>query len=381
MNIAVVSLSPLSQSGGSERFTLDTIQSIRACGDNCDAFAIRDHLRNEPACAERRPFVHTFDGRNDRELPFRDVLTLLHAFDAVWVHQYLASDLVFDILDAARPHKPILLTNLGDESALADFRARYRPAPNHRFVHPAQVFDRTGFAGSIVTAAIWADALGSSRPFERLPSQLCVLDGLCAESGLETAVRALPSSCTLVVTGGLNTDEALLGRLRLLINDSRVLFAGDISEAKRRKVLASSAMLIVAQTPVPGERRLRVADPFSARTLFEALACGTLPVASDSEPLLEIMSSLGLRDFVFPARDHAALRLLIQRVLDMPPPEIAERKAAAIAGIRRCYLWDDFWLRVWRESSIESPGEIPRSALPGLKLPPASHAVSCSIVR
>ncbi|MDZ4797016.1 MAG: hypothetical protein SGI92_02555 [Bryobacteraceae bacterium] len=354
MNVAVVSLTPIGRQGGCQRFTLDAIQSIRARGDRCEAFAVRESDPAGESAPDRpapdRAFVHTFDAHGERELAFREVLGLLSGFDAVWVHQYLASELVFDILGAVPESLSLLLTNLGDERVLPQFEERYRPSRNHRFVDAAEFLSVSGHtvkANSIVIrAGIWSDFMGSTNPVEREPGQICTLDGVSANAGLETAILGLPAGCSLVVVGAPQRDAAFLRVVGAAVAGRRVCFTGNVPETRRRSVLAASEILVAAHFPVQAEGGADCADPFASLVLLEALGSDTLPVASDFVPHLELMNSLGLSDFVFPAGRHDLLRNMIDRILAMPVEEVSMRKGKARARIRQSWLWDDYWFRV-----------------------------------
>ncbi len=356
MNVAVISLCPLSRAGATERFTLDVIQAIRAAGCRVEAFAIRDFDVADT-------FVHTFDA-HERELQFDEVMSLLRSFDAIWIHQYLASELIFNILDAVT-NKHVLLTNLGNTECESRFRRQYTPARNHHFVHPSRVLALDAgapeSASAVVPAGVWADAFGFLSPVERRPLQFCTVDGVTAAGAPETAILALPKRCSLLVAGAPQSSPDYLRYIGSIIPGRSVHFTGEIPDNRRRAVIASSQLLIAAQAPLCWDGTPAKADPFSCAVLLEALGCDTLPLVSDSPIHVEVMRLLGLEEFIFPARDYAALHDLIERVLAAPAEHIAARKARARVAIRASFLWDDYWCRVQRARRIE-PSSATKSA-------------------
>jgi len=101
--ILFVSLHPLQEVGGGERYSLDTIRSIAICGDHCSAYAVATHVPPRQQYLDRlnTTLVKVIPGSSPHfgePISFRDLLVEVAEYDAVVVHQYLSSDLVFDLV-------------------------------------------------------------------------------------------------------------------------------------------------------------------------------------------------------------------------------------------------------------------------------------------
>ena len=102
MSVALVSLFPLEATGGGELYTVETAQSLVAAGERAILIAPVDvpATRTDLASRLRTPFVCT-DPAADASpevIEWADVLLRLADHDHIWVHQYLASDFVFDVI-------------------------------------------------------------------------------------------------------------------------------------------------------------------------------------------------------------------------------------------------------------------------------------------
>ena len=69
---------------------------------------------------------------------FIEILSTISEYKYVWIHQHLATPLVYDILLASDPEQIILFTNLGFEENAEDFWIRYNRVPYHLFIEISQ---------------------------------------------------------------------------------------------------------------------------------------------------------------------------------------------------------------------------------------------------
>ena len=135
--VAVVSLYPLNTLDGDERYTFSVAQAIRTAGDNCQLYA-RSKCGPYVLTAEERLDTafsrFAADERSAGDISCRELLCKLADFDIVWIHEFLSSDIVFDLICAVASDQCLLFTNPGHEPLAPRFRAFYCHAKNHFFV-------------------------------------------------------------------------------------------------------------------------------------------------------------------------------------------------------------------------------------------------------
>ncbi len=348
MNVAIISLHPLDSWTSSERFTLDSIQSVRAGGDVCDVFAIQ---RLQPpvspggdsARRQSTVFVHSFDSESTRSLPFRDLLKVLGQFEVVWVQQYLACDLIFDIIAAIRPDQRLLMTDLGYAPLQAQFAGQFEPARNQWFVEPLEALTTRsrhyGRQAITVSGGVWLDLLGVDRALSAVTrGQLGVMGGALAETGIETALLAAPEGSEVTLAGGRTLPAERITELRQLAGRNHVTFSGQVPDVRRRNVMKNAEAAMFRGGEV-GRLDLCGFD------ILEALTEHTLPVAADCGTQAEVMHRIGLGDLLFPPDDASALSEVLDRIARMPREERDTRLIDARLRIRESFLWDTWWDR------------------------------------
>jgi glycosyltransferase involved in cell wall biosynthesis len=273
------------------------------------------------------------------------------ACDLVWLHQYLGSDLVFDVFNAAAQDQTLLLTSLGYEP-LGDLF--WRQAPRRRKMAFVEISD---YACSRVhlpnvlrigmKAAIWRRELRPEVPdAPRDRSHYCAIGRVLPHKGFETAVLALPEGGTLSIAGILDQEPTYAEMLRALPAKGRAHWMGQINDGEKSELLTRSAALIACSTHVLHDGR-RVDQPeLLGLVLLEAVNAGCLPICTRIPSFNEVMADLELTEWQFDERDHDGLRELLRRLVQIPGEALQVQLKTARTRLVRNYLWDDYWTRV-----------------------------------
>lgn len=353
MSAAIVSLFPLDTTGGGELYTVETAQAICATGTQCliaapvDVPAPRANL----ATRLRTPFIWA-DAATDAEpevLEWSDVLARLADHDHVWAHQYLATDLVFDLIAAIASDQELLFTSLGFEPVRRLFTDIYQPCPRQHFVEISAYAARRAStyapAATWVRAGIWSKDLTPAAAAAPGTREYVALGRVLPHKGLETTIGALAPDDTLHIVGP-QPDEEYLGFLRERASQKNVVFHGCLPRADVQQMVTRTRGLVSASTHVLFDGR-RVEQPeLLGLVLCEALRDGTLPIASDVPAFVEVMTTLGLADWTFSEGDPTSLRGRLDRLNRLDDGERREHLTRARAALRREFSWDDYWPRV-----------------------------------
>ncbi|MEQ1756763.1 MAG: glycosyltransferase [Vicinamibacterales bacterium] len=353
MNVALISLLPLDVTGGGELYTLETAQAIAASGDDVILAA---PVRVPPAQTNlttrlSTPFVWT-DLRSDGSpdvIEWSELLTRLADRDRVWVHQYLATDLVFDVIASTASDQDLLLTSLGFEPLRAVFTDLYQPCHRHHVVEISAYAARRAGAyarhASWAHAAIWRSDLGVIDDCDRRGHEYLALGRVLPHKGLETTIDALEPDEVLHIVGPA-PDDAYASFLRERGRDKHVQFHGCLPRADVRQLIKQTTGLISASTHQLFDGRLIEQPELLGLVLCEALRDGTLPVASDVPAYREVMGSVGLTDWTFHEGDTQGLRGCLSRLAALPANGRRERITAARESLAAKFAWDDYWPRV-----------------------------------
>jgi glycosyltransferase involved in cell wall biosynthesis len=359
--ILLVSLHTLDCVGGGEAYTLSTALSIAAQGDEVWlASPVDNPTLHQAAQASRMDLpwivVH-LDGSPTpiaEVHPFSGILERVGQVDAVWIHQYLGSPLLFDIVRSMAPDQPLLLTSLGYEAARHLFEQMYQPASTHWLMEISPyALERHRIPGNVHQAApgagIWrsmfrevsptADAMGDG------PLQICAVGRVMPHKAFEVTIEALPENTRLHLIGPTR-DDTYCDYLQSVPTRGEVFFAGEVSETEKLTIM-DACQVLVASSSYQLHDGQRIDQPeLLGLVLLEAVARGVLPVASDIPPFRCIMEDLGLAEFLYPERDVIRLRELLQGIGDTARSIRQQRVMHAQELVRNNYLWDDYWPRV-----------------------------------
>ncbi len=278
------------------------------------------------------------------------LLEMSHA-DVIWLHQYLATELVLDVFNAAGQDQCLLLTSLGYEPLSPVF---WRQVPRRRklaFVEisnyacsrvPMPQAPRVG-----IKAAIWKRELAEpSHAAPRDRKAFCGIGRVLPHKGFETAITALPEGCSLSIAGDAAHDPAYTEMLRALPARGTVNWLGQIDDRQKSRLLSDSAALIACSTHVL-YNGIRVEQPeLLGLVLLEAVNAGCLPLCTRIPSFNEVMADLHLTEWQFDERNSDELQGLLRRVGEAPQEVVESQLKKAGAHMREHYLWDDYWPRV-----------------------------------
>ena len=350
--ILLISFCPLDRIGGGETYTLETTRSILTTGAEVRLASPVGPLATNPSFAERRatPFLLTrfiAGAPCSQRLAWREILEQVCEVDAVWVHQYLACDHVFDMIGATACDQHLLLTSLGLEPRRTVFGGLFQPSPRHRCVEISEYaarrsrpFDRHARG---VSAGIWAAAI---RPPETQRDRFCALGRVLPHKGFEVTIAALPAGSGLDVLGPLDRDAPYGDHLRQTARGRDVQFHGAVPLPTRDTTLRHARAVVASSTHRLFDGTVIEQPELLGLVLLESLALGTLPIASDIPSFREIMEQLGLEAWLYPERDTSALAETLRRCLELSPTAYTELIQVAQERLRRSFLWDDYWGRV-----------------------------------
>jgi glycosyltransferase involved in cell wall biosynthesis len=353
MSAVLISLYPLDATGGGELYTVETAQSMVASGESVTIAAPLEVLPPRADMAQRlgAKFVCT-NAASDAApdiITWRDVLALVNRHDHVWVHQYLASELVFDVIASTASDQSLLFTSLGFELIRPVFEDVYQPCGSQHFVEISQ------YAASRATAftrnATWMHAAiwrGEIRPLDAghlRRREYVALGRVLPHKGLETTINAVGEDDVLHVVGP-TPDEEYVAFLRERARGKKVHFRGPLPRADVQALIAETNGLVAASTHHLFDGR-RIEQPeLLGLVLCEALRDGTLPVSSDVPAFAEVMSAVGLSDWTFPEGNSEALRADMRLLAVMDDGERRERLESARTALAKNFAWDDYWPRV-----------------------------------
>jgi glycosyltransferase involved in cell wall biosynthesis len=353
MSAALISLFPLDATGGGELYTVETAQAIVASGESVTIAApvkvpppradMAERLRTTFICADAAS-----DATPD-VITWRDVLALLHRHDHIWVHQYLASELVFDVIASTASDQSLLFTSLGFEPIRPVFTDLYQPCSGQHFVEiSAYAASRAATYARNATwmhAAIWR---GEIRPLDAATlrrREYVALGRVLPHKGLETTIGAVDGDDVLHVVGP-TPDEEYAGFLRERARGKQVHFHGRLPRAEVQTLIAETNGLVAASTHHLFDGRHIEQPELLGLVLCEALRDGTLPVSSNVPAFAEVMGAVGLSDWTFPEGNSDALRADMRRLALMDDGERRERLESARAALLKHFAWDDYWPRV-----------------------------------
>lgn len=353
MSVALVSLFPLDATGGGELFTVETAQAIRAAGQR--TFIAAPVLVPPPraplAARLGSAFVWAEVGADVAPcvIEWSEVLARLADHDVVCAHQYLAADLIFDLIATIASDQQLLFTSLGFEPVRGLFEDLYQTCPGHHFVeistYAAQRATRYAPRAMAVRAGIWRDDISRDARTHTRAHAFIALGRVLPHKGLETTIDALPPESTLDVVGP-TPDEAYLAFLRTRAQGKPVQFHGCLPRADVGRLLRQSTALVSSSTHRLYDGR-RIEQPeLLGLVLCEALRDGTLPVASDVPASVEVMTLLGRREWTYLEGEPSSLRAQLERLGALDGRHRAQQLADGRRALLREFCWDDYWHRV-----------------------------------
>ena len=353
MSVVLVSLLPLEATGGGELYTIETAQSIAAAGERVFLAAPVQvpPLQGDLATRLRTQFIWLDPATDDapQVIAWSDLLMRAADHDHVWVHQYLASDLIFDVIASTASDQQVLFTSLGFEPLRSLFTDVYQRCRGHRFVEiSAYAAQRAASYAPDATwmhAAVWRSELSPLDFSRQRTREYLALGRVLPHKGLETIVDALVADDVLHLVGPAPDDEYLTF-LRARAGHKNVHFHGRLPRADVQQLLTRATGLVSASTHRLYDGRHIEQPELLGLVLCEALRDGTLPVSSDVPAFREVMSAVGLSHWTFHEGDAASLRDRMGRLSNLPADERREQLVAARSTLVARLAWDDYWPRV-----------------------------------
>jgi glycosyltransferase involved in cell wall biosynthesis len=353
VSAVLISLLPLDTTGGGEMYTVETAQAIAAGGGQTVLVAPvhAPPLHADGAARMATRFIWA-DLRSDgapETVEWAEVLTRLADHQYVWIHQYLATDLVFDVIASTASDQHLLLTSLGFEPLRPVFAALYQECARHHVLeisaYAAQRAARYARNATWAHAAVWRGDFGAVDEQYRPGREYLALGRVLPHKGLETTIDALGPEDELHIVGP-EPDDAYAAFLRARAQHKQVRFHGRLPRVDVQQLLGRATALISASTHRLFDGR-RIEQPeLLGLVLCEALRDGTLPVASDVPASREVMGAVGLCEWTFREGDALALRDRLSRLASMPHDARRERLLAARTVLAAQFAWDDYWPRV-----------------------------------
>lgn len=355
--VTIISLLPVSATGGGESYTFNCAASVSYSGVECELVSPCERNFCNVSSSSRlfslfnRSLYVNGKLLYTKQESFRQVLSELSNSRYVWIHQYLASKSVFDILINTHPDQTILFTNLGFEQNIDDFWIRYGKVSNHLFVEISKYSaSRTEkYTSNVIYdyAGVW------QKQIERLPSSLfhkrkhfVSVNRVLPHKAIEVTIDALSENDSLVVIGPDKQDTQYEDFLSVIAKGKKVDRVGEVSANVRNSII-SNAFALVSSSSTETYRSLRLAQSeLLGLVLLEALLNNTIPISSSQPALEEVMNTLGLHDFVYPERDSIALKNKMKLVTSLSQDNYIEVVSKGKEVLEKKFLWDDFWLRL-----------------------------------
>jgi glycosyltransferase involved in cell wall biosynthesis len=365
--VLIVSLFPISATGGGENYTLNCAKSVSIKDFKCDLASPSESQFVVDRSVGR---FHTYfnkvslnAGKIDSEKvqKFSEILNQVSDYDFIWIHQYLGGIAIYDLMLVTHNNQNIIFTNLGFEENSIDFWIRYRPLPNHFFIEISDyASERTKKHTknvSYVYAGAWKKQLVKELPVNISHKNKFVSVGrILPHKSFEVAIDALPVEESLVVIGPYG-EPSYKDYLTMKSRSKNVYMTGEIIASERDSIIATSKALIANSSYRTYRNHKFEQSELLGLVIIEALLNGTLPITSSQAALKEVMTALGLTDFIYPERDAIYLRKLIKIVQSLSDSEYISLISKAKQIIINEFLWDNYWIRVKEKVCSLSDGQ------------------------
>ena len=177
------------------------------------------------------------------------------------------------------------------------------------------------------------------RPSARKERKVIFIGRYIPNKGIDYLIEAVPPDLPLHLIGGPTPEaERYYEDLKRLADGKQVRFMSGLTDEQIRDEYSSASVLVLPSVETNRYGGYSPAVQLFALTLVEAMACETVPIATNLFAHPEIIED-GVNGFLVPPNDPAALRARIEWVLDHPD----EARAMARAGreqVTRRFTWD-----------------------------------------
>ena len=169
----------------------------------------------------------------------------------------------------------------------------------------------SGRSVHVIPYGIELPAEETIRPATKSPIRFGIIGSVLPHKGIHLAVEALrsssPAAAELHLWGNLNADPSYVESLRNLAGDAALHLHGSFREESKREVFAQIDVLLIPSIGL---------ESFGL-VAREAMISG-LPVIATADGALNEMFQPGVCGELFPSGDVAALRSILQRLVEQP---------------------------------------------------------------
>jgi glycosyltransferase involved in cell wall biosynthesis len=356
-SILLISLYPISATGGGENYTLNCAKSISMANIGCELVAPSD--RSFIGDSSERRFHKWFTKQvfnagsvsYTTQETFREILESVPAYEYLWIHQYLATASVYDLLLATHNQQIIYLTNHGFEEYAEDFWIRYSRLPNHYFIEVSKYSAKRTqqYTKSVnhLYAGAWKKNLEISSDISITDKNKFVCVGrLLPHKAFEVAIDALPKTDHLVIIGPDSENPAYKKFLETKSRGKNVHIVGEVVSSEKDRIVASSIALLVNSSSVTYQNRVFPHSELLGLVVIEAILNNTLPITSSLPALKEVMSVLKIEHLVYQERNPKSLYEKMNLVRSLSNNEYRVLIEQAKDIIRQQFLWDNYWFNL-----------------------------------
>jgi glycosyltransferase involved in cell wall biosynthesis len=244
--VLFVTFYPLNQMGGGERYTLEAFRSVHSSSDSCVGYALSNLFAGDTPLAQRlrkqfRPF-HIDGIIEGPSISFHQLLALCADYDVLWVHQYLSSTMIFDMLGNAGSDQAVILTGHGHEVETNHFGACFQPCSNVSIVEVSEyaALRSRGYGPRVwgVSAGVWSHNIITPPVASIKSGQICSTGRVLPHKGIEITLAAAPEGSILKIIGPKNLDLSYTKYLSTVRKRAKVEYLGEVSDTVKQKIMS-----------------------------------------------------------------------------------------------------------------------------------------------
>lgn len=337
MNLFALTLVPAFRFGGGEKWQLKCLRALRPSFSGVRFLSTVNDLPPQGALGDM--LVRSYDFDSDewgQEYRWSHFEKALASSSHVWIFQYQASDVALEVLLNVPISAKTFLTNLGCEPAR--FFSSYVPCRSHRFIEISRfaAMRTARFVPNVGYVWCGYDAPSEAEPVAHAKKKGYVMVGrMLPHKRPDFLVESWTSGDPVLRLVGSCPDASFLKKLQGGFEGKPIEIFQDAPGELRDRLIAESLGLIAPSSIEPEQSELL------GLVIFEALQCGTIPVASSIPSYLEVMEALGLGDWVFRWDDPGDLHRVLDRLGRLAPCEYTDIVQSAREAAREKFHWDN----------------------------------------
>ncbi len=337
MNLFALTLVPAFRFGGGEKWQLECLRALRPNFSKVRFLSTAHDLPPRGNLGDLRVRSYDLDSEQwGQEYGWSHFEREFAEATHLWIFQYQASDIALEVLLNSPVSGKAFLTNLGCEPAR--FFSSYVPCRSHRFIEISRfaAMRTARFVPNVGHVWCGYDALREVTPVSHAKKKGYVMVGrMLPHKRPDFLLESWASGDPVLRLVGSCPDASFFERLQSGLEGKPVEMYPDAPEDLRDRLIAESLGLIAPSSIEPEQSELL------GLVIFEALQCGTIPVASSIPSYLEVMDALDLRDWVFQCDDPADLRKVLERLGRLAPGEYADIVQQARKAAKKQFHWDN----------------------------------------